>query len=172
MLVRDAPKRDYVVQTKVRLVGLPAQGCCFNYAQAGLVVYGDDDNFVKLTSASIWETRQTEFAKELNPVPAGWSRYGNTVVGPPGERWTWLRIVVERPTGIHRVGAGGDTERYTAYTSQNGKTWVRGGVWTHSLGSNARIGLVSMGATDQVTAPIVAEFDHVRVYAVRGSAGG
>ncbi len=53
------------------------------YAQAGLVVNGDDDNFVKLTDISIWETRQTEFAKEKNPVPAGWSRYGNTVVAPP-----------------------------------------------------------------------------------------
>ena len=44
------------------------------YAQAGLVVNGDDDNFVKLTDISIWETRQTEFAKEKNPVPAGFRR--------------------------------------------------------------------------------------------------
>ncbi|WP_169744241.1 family 43 glycosylhydrolase [Knoellia aerolata] len=170
VLVRDAPSGDYVVETKVRLTGLPDEGCCFNYAQAGLVVYGDDDNFVKLTSASIWETRQTEFAKELNPVPEGWSRYGNTVVGPPGDDWTWLRIVVERLTGAEQREAGGDTERYTAYTSQDGVTWVRGGVWTHSLGEDALIGLVSMGATDQVTSPITAEFDHVRVYSLKGGA--
>ena len=167
VLVRDAPRRDYVVETKVRLTGLPQEGCCFNFAQAGLVVYGDDDNFVKLTDISIWETRQTEFAKEKNPVPAGWSRYGNTVVGPPGDDWTWLRIVVERLTGSERRAAGGDTERYTAYTSQDGRTWVRGGVWTHRI-PNARIGLVSMGATEQVTAPITAEFDYVTVYSVRG----
>ena len=170
VLVRDAPRGDYVVETKVRLAGLPDEGCCFNYAQAGLVVYADDDNFVKLTSASIWETRQTEFAKELNPAPEGWSRYGNTVVGPPGDDWTHLRIVVERLRGAERRAAGGDTERYTAYTSQDGRTWVRGGVWTHSLGSDAVIGLVSMGATDQVTSPITAEFDHVRVYALKGGA--
>ena len=168
VLVRNAPKGDYFVETKVRLDGLPAEGCCFNYAQAGLVIYEDDDNFVKLTDTSIWETRQTEFAKELNPVPEGWQRYGNTVVGPPGDDWTWLRIVVERLTGAEQRAAGGDTERYTAYTSQDGVTWVRGGVWTHSLGTNARIGLVSMGATDQVTIPITAEFDYVRVYSVKG----
>ena len=168
VLVRDAPKGDYVVETKVRLAGLPAEGCCFNYAQAGLVVHADDDNFVKLTTASIWETRQTEFAKELSPVPEGWSRYGNTVVGPPGKDWTWLRIAVERLNGAARRSAGGDTESYTAYTSQDGVAWVRGGTWTHSLGADARIGLVSMGATDQVTAPVTAEFDHVRIYRLRG----
>jgi len=170
VLVRDAPSGDYVVETKVRLQGLPDEGCCFNYAQAGLVVYGDDDNFVKLTNTSIWETRQTEFAKELNPVPEGWSRYGNTVVGPPGDDWTWLRIVVERLTGAEQREAGGDTERYTAYTSQDGETWVRGGTWTHSLGDDALIGLVSMGATDQVTSSITAEFDYVRVYGLKGTA--
>ena len=165
VLVRDAPAGDYVVETKVR-VDVPDEGCCFNYAQAGLVVYGDDDNFIKLSSASIWETRQTEFAKELNPVPAGWSRYGNTVVGPPGDDWTWLRIVVERLSGAEQAEAGGDTERYTAYTSQDGVTWVRGGVWTHSLGTDAQIGLISLAAPSPDT--FTAEFDHVRVYSLKG----
>jgi arabinan endo-1,5-alpha-L-arabinosidase len=167
VLVRDAPTRDFVVETKVRLDGLPDEGCCFNYAQAGLVLYGDDDNFIKLTSASIWETRQTEFAKELNPVPEGWSRYGNTVVGSPGEDWTYLRIVAEHLHGVEQREAGGDTERYTAYTSQDGVTWVRGGVWTHSL-DNVQIGLVAMGATDQVTNPITAMFDYLRIYSLKG----
>ena len=90
-------------------------------------------------------------------MPEGWSRYGNTVVGPPGDDWTYLRIVVEHLSGAEQREAGGDTERYTAYTSQDGRTWVRGGVWTHSLGDE-QIGLVSMGATDQVTHP-----DHRRV---------
>jgi arabinan endo-1,5-alpha-L-arabinosidase len=170
VLVRDAPSGDYVVETKVRLSGLPDEGCCFNYAQAGLVIYDDVDNFIKLTDISIWETRQTEFAKELSPVPTGWSRYGNTVVGPPGEDWTYLRIVVERLTGAEQREAGGDTERYTAYTSQDGVTWVRGGTWTHSLGDDALIGLVSMGATGQVTSTITAEFDYVRIYSLKGTA--
>jgi arabinan endo-1,5-alpha-L-arabinosidase len=132
------------------------------------VIYGDDDDFIKLTSASIWETRQTEFAKELNPVTEGWSRYGNTGVGPPGDEWTYLRVVVEHLRGVERRKAGGDTERYTAFTSQDGVRWVRGSVWTHSLGDH-QIGLVSMGATDQVVDPITAEFDDVRIYALKNS---
>jgi arabinan endo-1,5-alpha-L-arabinosidase len=36
---------------------------------------------------------------------------------------------------------------------------VRGGTWVHELGSNARIGLVSMGGSG-----FIANFDYVRVY--------
>ena len=148
VLVEDAPDDNYMVETKVRL-NVPAEGCCFNYVQAGLVVYGNDDNFVKLAHVSIWDTRQTEFAKELSPVPAGYPRYGNTVVGPPGE-WTYLRIV-------KRTNAG--KELYTAYTSSTGAIWTKGGTWTHDLGTDARIGLVSMGGSG-----FTANFDYVRVY--------
>ena len=112
-----------MVETKVRLT-VPAEGCCFNYVQAGLVVYGDDDNFIKLDHVSIWNTRQTEFAKEVGRCRPGYPRYGNTVVGAPGE-WTWLRIVKTtstvrtRPTGhLRRPGA------YTAYTSLDGVNWT------------------------------------------------
>ncbi len=161
VLTTDAPRGDYVVQTRVS-VDVP-EGCCFNYAQAGLLVYGDDDNFIKLTEASIWETRQTEFAKELFPVPEGWSRYGNTVVGPPAEEWTYLRVVVEQLRGSARREAGGDTERYTAYTSQDGETWVRGGAWTHSLGDDARIGLVALGGPGAY--PV--QFDEVLVWSLK-----
>jgi len=148
VLTEAAPQGDYIVETRLAL-NLPPEGCCYNFVQAGLVIYGDDDNFIKLAHVSIWNTRQTEFAKELSPVPDGYPRYGNTVVGPPSD-WTYLRIV-------KRTHA--DHEEYTAYTSQDGKRWVRGGVWTHQLGNNARIGLVSMGGSG-----FVANFDYVRVY--------
>ena len=149
VLTEAAPNGPYIVEAKVRL-NVPPEGCCFNFTQAGLVIYGNDDNFIKLVHVSIWETRQTEFAKEWFPPPvAGWPRYGNTVVGPPGE-WTWLRIAKE---------TGGGEEQYTAYTSRDGVIWERGGTWTHELGQNARIGLVSMGG-----AGFTANFDYVRVY--------
>jgi arabinan endo-1,5-alpha-L-arabinosidase len=150
VLLEDAPDGNYAVETRVKL-NLPAEGCCFNYVQAGLVIYGDDDNFVKLAHVSIWNTRQTEFAKELFPVPANYPRYGNTIVGPPNE-WTWLRIV-------KRTHAG--QQEYRAYTSRDGQLWERGGVWAHQLGSDARIGLVSMGGGG-----FVANFDYLRVYRV------
>jgi arabinan endo-1,5-alpha-L-arabinosidase len=151
VLTQPAPAGDYIVQTRVRL-DLPAEGCCHNFVQAGLVIHGDDDNFIKLTHVSIWETRQTEFAKETDRFPAGWARYGNTVVGPPS-LWTTLRIAVDRRRG---------GERYTAYTRRPGGRWVRGGTWTHALGAGARIGLVSMGGEG-----FTAQFEHVRVFRIR-----
>jgi arabinan endo-1,5-alpha-L-arabinosidase len=150
VLVENAPSGNYVVETKLRM-DVPPEGCCYNYVQGGLVIYGNDDNFVKLADVSIWETRQTEFAKELAPVPAGYPRYGNTIVGPPGD-WTWLRIVVSRT---------GQGESYRAYTSADGQTWERGGVWNHALGANAKIGLVSMGGSG-----FESQFDYVRVYRI------
>lgn len=147
VLTRPAPEGDYAVDVRVRL-DVPAEGCCHNYVQAGLVIHGDDDAYVKLALASIWETRQTEFARELPSVPEGAPRYGNTVVGPPGPDWTWLRIVVRRE---------GATELYRAYTSRDGQTWRRGGTWRHALG-DAAIGLVAMGG-----AGFTAEFDDLRV---------
>lgn len=152
VLTEPAPDGPYVVEAKVNL-NVPPEGCCFNYVQAGMVIYGDDNNFIKLAHVSIWDTRQTEFAKEWFPVPGGYPRYGNTVVGPPGD-WTWLRIVKD-------MGQGGE-ENYRAYTSRDGSYWERGGVWTHNLGDNARIGLVSMGGSG-----FTANFDYVRVYRLK-----
>ena len=39
-------------------------------------------------------------------------------------------------------------------------------MWTYSLGDE-QIGLVAMGAGDQVVTPITAEFDNVRIYALK-----
>jgi arabinan endo-1,5-alpha-L-arabinosidase len=167
LLQTTAAPREYMVETKVRLT-VPREGCCFNFVQAGLVIYGNDDNYIKFVHVSIFNTRQTEFAKEvppgrldvggrLEPVPAGYPRYGNTVVGPPGE-WTYLRIV-KRIVGAE--------EEYTAYSSRDRRTWERGGTWTHALGADARIGLVSMGGSG-----FQAYFDYVRVYRLHRWGGG
>lgn len=140
VLTRPAPEGDYVVQTAVRS-DVPAEGCCFNYVQGGLVLYGSDDEFLKLSVTSIWETRQTEWAKEVTGQPSGYPRYGNSVVGPAGET-TWLRVQVERRPG---------EDLFTAWTSRDGETWRRGGTWTHDLGEDERVGLVSMGGSGFTT---------------------
>ncbi len=147
VLLRDLPSGNWVVETRVRL-NLPAEGCCFNYVQAGMVVYEDDDNFLKLAHVSIWETRQTEWAKELAPVPDGYPRYGNTVVTAPDE-WTYFRIA--------RWERGGQV-LYQAYVSRDGTSWNRGGVWTHDL-DDPSIGLVAMGGSG-----FTADFDYVRIH--------
>jgi arabinan endo-1,5-alpha-L-arabinosidase len=150
VLTEATPQGNYVVETKVTL-NLPPEGCCYNYVQAGLVIYGDDDHYIRLTHVSIWETRQTEFAKEFIDPFSGHAHFGGSLVGTPGAT-TWLRVV-------KRTRAG--EELYTAYTSNDGVTWVRGATWAHSLGANARIGLLSMGGNG-----FTANFDYVRVYTV------
>ena len=151
VLTRPAPTGSFVVQTEVEL-NLPPEGCCQNYVQAGLVNYADDDRYLKLAHVSIWETRQTEWAKEVPTGEPEFPRYGNGVVGAPGDT-TWLRVAVERRPG---------EDLYTAYTSRDGDHWVRGGTWTHDLGAGEKIGLVSMGGTGYV-----ARFHDVRVWTLR-----
>jgi arabinan endo-1,5-alpha-L-arabinosidase len=78
VLIEATPSSDYVAETRVNL-NVPASGCCQNFVQAGLVIYGDDDNYIKLVHVSIFNTRQTEFAKELAPVPSGYPRYEHVI---------------------------------------------------------------------------------------------
>jgi arabinan endo-1,5-alpha-L-arabinosidase len=148
ILLEPAPKGEYGVETKVS-VSVPKDGCCFNYAQGGLVIYGNDENYVTLTDLSNWDTRITEFAVAMKPIAAGYPLTGSTQVGPPGD-WTWLRILKR---------SSGNEELYRAYTSADGITWERGGVWTHRLGAGARIGLVAMAASG-----FTVHFGYVHVY--------
>ena len=167
VLTRPAPEGDFVVEAKFDF-DVPAEGCCFNYEQAGLLLYQDDDRFVKNAHVAIWETRQTEWAKEVpagHPEQARPRRYGNTVLGPPAypdamPGTTWLRIV-------KRTTASG-AQHYTGYSSIDGVNWVRGGTWTHDLAS-LKIGLVAMGGggpADNAAERHTADFDYVRVYAL------
>jgi arabinan endo-1,5-alpha-L-arabinosidase len=143
LLVRRLPPGDLMVETKFAF-NLPPD-VLSNFDQAGIALYANDDAFVKLAHVAIWETRQTEWAKEVPTLvtPPG-RRYGNTVIGPPAPT-TWLRIV--------RRG-----DRYTGYSSIDGRRWVRGGTWTHDL-PGARLALFAMGGPGRH----VAEFDYVRV---------
>jgi arabinan endo-1,5-alpha-L-arabinosidase len=148
VLAAPTPAEDYVVEAKLAL-DLPPEGCCFNYAQAGLVIYGGDDDYLKLTHVSIWETRQTEFAKEVSSAAPGFPFNGSSVGAAPAET-TFLRVT--------KVTANG-RENYASQTSRDGATWVRGAVWDHALGAGARLGLVSFGGEG-----FRARFDYVRVY--------
>ena len=151
VLIEPTPANDYLVETRVYL---PVAGdfTIHNYVQAGLVIYGDDNNYIKLVHVAINGTRQTEYAKE---IPTG-QMYGSTAIGPPAD-WTYLRIA-------KRTNPTTGEQTYTAYTTTqtdvNGQpvNWVRGSTWNHSLGSNARIGLVAMSGSGYS-----AQFDYVRV---------
>ena len=151
ILWQPAPAGDFLVETKMSL-DLPPVSCCHNYVQAGLILFADDNRYVRLTHVSAWETRQIAFSKEVAPgVPTGYPRFGETF-GGPADGTVWLRIA--------RRARGGE-ELYTAYSSRDGTTWSRTASWTHALGTAPKLGLVSLGG-----AGFKATFDYVRVSAL------
>jgi hypothetical protein len=126
-----------------------------NYRQAGLVAYVDDDLFTRLSTVSIWNTRQTEFGKEMpygtrTATNSGLS-YGGTIVGPPAGT-TWLRLT-------HRLDPANGEHELRAWTSRDGQTWVKGGVWTLPASARLRVGLVAHGGVGGT-----AQFEYFRLY--------
>ncbi|WNF00406.1 family 43 glycosylhydrolase [Streptomyces luomodiensis] len=155
VLTRDAPRGDYTVQTRLRFD--PGR----SNQQAGMVLYGTDDRYVKLVHAVLPVshtdgklTHVTEFAKEgerpttTPPTPVA---YGPMFGGPPAGT-LWMRL------SYHADTARDETE-VRAATSTDGVHWVRTGVWTLPTVSKLRIGLVA-----QNTEGAVARFDYVRTY--------
>jgi arabinan endo-1,5-alpha-L-arabinosidase len=147
VMLRDAPPGDYTVDTKLKIdLGVETER---NYQQAGLVAYVHDDLHLRVNHVAIWNTRQTEFAKEM-PFADGIS-YGSMAVGPP-TRVTWLRL-------SHRIDPANGEHEFRAASSRNGRDWVWGGVWTLPAEPAPRIGLVSMGG-----AGATVEFRYFRVH--------
>jgi arabinan endo-1,5-alpha-L-arabinosidase len=153
LLTEPAPAGDYLIEVKLS-TDVPLTGV-HDCVQGGLMIYKDDGNYLKLVETSIGRTRQIEFAKQITTARKGTPRYGNTFLSPPGDS-TWLRIV--KHTSVNGV------ESFTAYSSEDGTNWERGGTWTHSLGHQTRIALVSMGG-----AGFTVSFDYVRVYKTHSS---
>ncbi len=148
---------DYIVETKVT-TGVPYDNsCCYNFAQGALFIYGNDQNSIKLDVVPIFDTRQTEFGKQLGPVPQNYPTYGSSNPGTAGMT-TWLRIV--------KHGNGDTGELYTAYTSIDGQSWTKGSTWQHQLGSGAQIGISALN-----TPGFTMDFDYVRVYRLKKAAG-
>jgi hypothetical protein len=150
LLLRNAPEGDWTVETKLT-IDLGTEDIR-NFQQGGLIAYVDDDLFTRLSHVAIWNTRQTEFGKEM-PYEGRLS-YGGTIIGPPAET-TWLRLT-------HRTDEANGERELRASTSTDGVTWVHGGVWTLPLDTDLRIGLISHGL--QTGQPATSQFDYFRVY--------
>ncbi len=141
---------NWLVETRVTSSVPFSNSCCFNYAQPALFIYLNDQNSIKLDFYGNFDTRQTEFGKQVGPVPANYPTYDHQIVGPAAQTM-WLRIV--------RRGNGDRGELYTAYTSTDGQNWTKGGTWQHQLGSSAQIGIAANN-----TRGFTMDFDYVRVY--------
>ena len=150
VLLRDPGEGAWTIQTRLT-IDLGTDDVR-NFQQAGLVAYAGDDSFVRLSHVAIWNTRQTELGHEQPYADAeGGVLNGGTIVGPPAKT-TWLRIT-------HRVDPANGEHELRGWTSRDGKTWVKGGVWTLPAGSEVKVGLVSQGG-----AGATAQFAYFRLY--------
>lgn len=148
ILTEPVPTTDYMVEVKLS-TSVPSSGS-YNFAQAGLVIYKDDANYLKLVDVAINDTRQIEFGKQIS-ASAGNPAYGSAFLSSP-EDVTYLRVVKRTISGV---------ETYTSYSSHDGINWERGAAWNFAMGPSAKIGLVSMAG-----AGFSAYFDYVRVYSL------
>ncbi|KXK63623.1 PKD domain-containing protein [Micromonospora rosaria] len=144
-VLQNAPSGDWTVETKV-------DGSLLNeqYQQAGLLVYADDDNYLKFdyivdNSPGQPVTRRLEFRSEV----------GGAVQNPQPN--------VENLTGSvwHlRLARTGDT--YTASYSADGEDWTSLGELTSTaVGATPKVGLFTLGANQ--TARKTASFDYFRL---------
>jgi arabinan endo-1,5-alpha-L-arabinosidase len=151
LLAENSPAGDYMVETKLDF-NLPTSGVGPDFAQAGLLIYGDDNDFIRMDLFNDNDTRQVEFIKAETLVAAGYPAWGATNLGPPAvstEVSVWMRIVKRNVNG---------EEHYTAYSSNDDVNWIEGGTWVHTLGNSARICLYAGNRSGYT-----ASFDYVHV---------
>jgi hypothetical protein len=152
VLLRGAPQGDYIVETKLTIdLGIET---IRNYQQGGLIAYVNDDLWTRLSHVAIWNTRQTEFGKEM-PF-ADRTSFGGMLIGPPDDT-TWLRLA-------HRIDPSNGEHEFRAATSRDGERWIWGGTWTLPAGTDPRIGLISLGKQDPDDPSATSQFDYFRVY--------
>ncbi|WP_433728814.1 ThuA domain-containing protein [Actinoplanes sp. CA-051413] len=146
-VLQTAPAGDWTLQTKVDASLLDEQ-----YQQAGLLVYGDDDNYVKLdfvadNAAGQPVSRRIEFRSEI----------GAAVQDPQPQAGSLTSAVWH--LRLARVG-----NTYTAAYSADGTEWTTFEPLTNAaVGATPKVGLYSLGAAQ--TASKTVAFDYFRISA-------
>ncbi|GGM34464.1 family 43 glycosylhydrolase [Promicromonospora citrea] len=146
-LLRDAPEGDYVLETTVTLP--LGEDTVRNYQQAGLLVHAGDDDFLRLSPVSIWQTRQVEFGKELTADGRWW---GGHLSGPVADTMH-LRL-------FHTTDPATGEHRFRAASSRDGRNWRPGATWTLPADTDPRIGIYAGGGASPA---VTAVFDEVLV---------
>lgn len=147
-VLQNQPQGDeWVVETKLDASAFDRQ-----YQQAGLILYGDDDNYVKLdlvatNQAGKAVTRNLEMRSEAgavvqNPQPNA---------PAPGNGVVWLRLAKSGTT-------------FTGWSSTDGITWTQIAETVSNAGlDGARIGLYALGNSAQGQVSNTAVFDYFHV---------
>src|SRR3954453_22244705 len=146
LVLRTAPSGAWTMTTKLNFKGL------VQYQQAGLIVYGDDDNYTKFDRAATNTTTgaNTEKFEFINEV-AGTPRNASQDASP--------NLASTFPTDFY-MRIKSDGTNITGEYSPDGTTWTAVGR-SAALPANAKIGLFSPSNAAATTVP--AKFDWVTV---------
>ncbi|MFY1704384.1 ThuA domain-containing protein [Micromonospora sp. WMMA1923] len=144
-ILQNAPAGDWTLETKV-------DGSLLNeqYQQAGLLVYADDDNYLKFdfiadNTAGQAVSRRIEFRSEV----------GGAVQSPQPE-------AANLPQAVWHLRLARSGNSYTAAYSADGQEWTTLGTLTSTaVGATPKVGLFTLGANQ--TASKTASFDYFRV---------
>ncbi len=146
-IVQAQPSADWTVETKV-------DGSTFDraYQQGGVILYGDNDNYVKLDLLST-NVAGTTVARslEMRSETGGVVSLVQPTAPAPANGIVWLRL---KKTGT----------TFTAYFSADGVTWTQfSQSVTNSALASARVGLYALGNSAQGPVSRTSKFDYFRV---------
>jgi arabinan endo-1,5-alpha-L-arabinosidase len=135
ILAEAEPSGNYLIEVKLHSL-VPATACCSaNYSSQGLLVYSNDNTYLRLDEVANFDTRQIEFLNQLNSLSNDFYAPGGT---PNGANYTYLRLSKR----ITNAATGAAT--YTSYSSVDGVNYVRGPAWDVSYGtSGTKVGIFS-----------------------------
>jgi arabinan endo-1,5-alpha-L-arabinosidase len=184
LLLESAPSGDYALETKITFDPNA------NYEQAGLLVYSDDDHYIKVGpfhSNSL--NKMLSGYESLEPAPGGQAQcdvqpsatssvavatYTRDLCPNEGESWDYLTNAQPTPNGssvqaptvtdylrVYRHGAV-----YQPYTSVDGVNWVKGAAWSLSAVDAAHPVKIGLFAFSGGAARAPAFFDYVHVYSL------
>ena len=181
LLLETAPGGDYVLETKITF------DPDTNYEQAGLLVYSDDDHYIKVGpfhSNSL--NKMLSGYERLEPTSGGQAQcdvqpsatsnvavttYTRDLCPNEGESWDYLTNAQPSPNGASaqaptvtdylRIYRHGDV--YQPYTSVDGVNWVKGAAWSLSAVDAAHPIKIGLFAFSGGSGRAPAFFDYVHV---------
>ncbi|WP_396667092.1 ThuA domain-containing protein [Microbacterium sp. R86528] len=147
-IVQDQPGEEWTVETKVDASALDRR-----YQQAGLIVLGDDDNYVKidLVSTNAGGSAVVRNLEMRSEIGGAIQTPQATVTGLSTDGNVWLRL-----------SKAGDT--FSGSYSTDGDTWIEmSNVMTNAPAAEGQVGVYALGNSSQGTVSRTARFDYFHV---------
>ncbi|WP_270040050.1 PKD domain-containing protein [Solirubrobacter ginsenosidimutans] len=144
VVLRTAPTGPWTVTAKINHKGTA------QYQQGGIIVYGDDDNYIKLdrtstnTAGATTKTEFMEFVQEVAATARNGTADHTAVLPAAYDPNYYLRIIYDGTTLIGQYSA-------------DGTTWTQAGQSSTALPANAKIGFFAL--SNAATTTVNAVFD-------------